>query len=67
MNTAKDNIPIGTTFEYIKLDASIEFFCVRCGKRKVAKKYAQFTDSGTTKKVCNGCYGNLMSKDNSKE
>ena len=67
MNNAKDNIPIGITFEYIKLDASIEFFCARCGKRKIAKKYAQFADKGTTNTICNACYGNLKSKANHNE
>lgn len=67
MNNVNNNIPVGVSLEYIKLEESIEFFCVRCGKRKVAKKYAQFTDKGATKKVCNGCYGNLMSKVNQKK
>lgn len=67
MNNVNNNIPVGVSFEYIKLEESIEFFCARCGKRKVAKKYAQFIDKGTTKKVCNGCYGNLMSKSIRKE
>lgn len=67
MNNVNNNIPVGVSLEYIKLEESIEFFCVRCGKRKVAKKYAQFTDKGATKKVCNGCYGNLISKVNQKK
>ena len=67
MNNVNNNIPVGVSFEYIKLEESIEFFCARWGKRKVAKKYAQFTDKGTTKKICNGCYGNLMLKVNQKK
>ena len=67
MNNVNNSIPVGVSFEYFTLEESIEFFCARCGKRKVAKKYAQFTDKGSTKKVCNGCYGNLMSKVNQKK
>lgn len=49
-------------FEYIKLDENIEFICDRCGKRKISKKYAQFTKNGAYLKICNACYGNLLSK-----
>lgn len=62
MNNVNSNIPVGVSFEYVKLEESIEFFCARCGKRKISKKYAQFEDNGTTKKICNACYGNLLSK-----
>ena len=67
MNNVNNNIPVGVSFEYIKLEESIEFFCARCGKRKISKKYAQFTDNETTKKICNACYGNLKSKANHNE
>ena len=62
MDMLKDGVPIGIILEYIKGEDCIEFFCARCGKRKIAKKYAQFSDNETIKRVCNGCYGNLMSK-----
>lgn len=52
----------GQVCEYVKLDESIEFFCSRCKKRKISKKYAQYQINGVTKKLCNGCYGNLLSK-----
>ena len=54
----------GKTCDYIKLDESVEFFCDRCKKRKIAKKYAEYTENGVTKKLCNGCYGKLLSMQN---
>ena len=51
----------GAVVEYIKLEDSIEFFCARCGKRKVSKKFGQYQEDGTPKKLCNGCYGRLLS------
>ena len=54
----------GQVCEYVKLDENIEFFCSRCKKRKISKKYAQYQINGVTKKLCNGCYGNLLSKQN---
>ena len=49
------------TYEYKKLDESIEFFCFRCGNRKISKKFAEIQVDGSTKKICNGCYGRLLS------
>ena len=49
------------SYEYKKLDESIEFFCFRCGKRKISKKYAEILVDESTKKICNGCYGRLLS------
>ena len=47
---------------------SIEFFCNRCKKKKTARKYAQYqAKDGTVKKFCNACYGNMLSKQKSKE
>ena len=48
-------------YEYKKLDENIEFFCFRCGKRKISKMYAEIQMDGSTKKICNGCYGLLLS------
>ena len=62
-----DKIYENTEFEYIKLEESIEFICDRCGKRKIAKKYAQYIKNGENKKVCNACYGNLQSKKKSQQ
>lgn len=53
--------------EYVKLDESIEIICSRCGKRKISKKYGQYSDAGTMKRLCNGCYGNLLSRQKDKE
>lgn len=52
----------GNKCEYIKLDTSIEFFCGRCGKRKIARKFAKYTDDGKEILLCNGCYGKLLSE-----
>lgn len=52
----------GSVCEYVKLDEKIEFVCNRCGKKKIVRKYAQYQVDGVTKKLCNGCYGNLLSK-----
>jgi hypothetical protein len=49
------------SYEYKKLDENIEFFCFRCGKRKISKKFAEIQVGGSTKKICNGCYGRLLS------
>lgn len=57
----------GNVCEYVKLDSSIEFVCSRCKKRKISKKYAQYQVNGVTKKLCNACYGNSLSKQNKTE
>lgn len=64
MNMKNDKVYDNIEFEYIKLEESIEFICDRCGKRKIAKKYGQYSKCGENKKICNACYGNLMSKRN---
>ncbi len=61
MKTLKVN---GNNCEYIKLDNNIEFICCRCHKRKIARKYAQFQENGEMRKLCNGCYGKLLSEQN---
>ena len=38
-----DKVYDNIEFEYIKLEESIEFICDRCGKRKIAKKYGQYS------------------------
>lgn len=50
----------GVPCEYVKLDRSIEFFCLRCNKRKVAKKYAKLVIGDEEKRLCNACYGTLL-------
>ena len=52
----------GVPCEYVKLDESIEFFCVRCNRRKIARKYAELVIDGERKKLCNACYGTLLAK-----
>ena len=48
-----DKVYDNIEFEYIKLEESIEFICDRCGKRKIAKKYGQYSKCGENKKICN--------------
>ncbi len=58
----------GNECEYVKLEKSIEFICNRCKKKKIARKYAQYqAKDGTIKKLCNACYGNILSKQKGKE
>lgn len=45
-----DKVYDNIEFEYIKLEESIEFICDRCGKRKIAKKYGQYSKNGEDKK-----------------
>ena len=62
MNMENNKIYEDPEFKYIKLEESIEFICDRCGKRKISKKYAQYSKNGENKKICNACYGNLLSR-----
>ena len=48
--------------KYIKQDRTVTFTCIRCNKSKTAKKYAECIIDGETHQICNGCYGNLLSK-----
>lgn len=49
-------------YEYRKLDERIEFDCFRCGKSKIAKKFAEIKVGEATEKICNGCYGYILSQ-----
>lgn len=62
--SSKQLIMNGAICEYIRVDESIEFFCARCKKRKISKKYAQYKEDGIIKRLCNGCYGRLLSIQN---
>lgn len=43
-------------------EASLEFVCDRCLQPKVGKVVVDWTmPNGTTKRICNACYGRLMS------
>jgi hypothetical protein len=46
--------------QYINLDDSITFKCFRCNKEKTSKKFAIY-DNDENKKICNGCYGDILS------
>ena len=58
----KNLIYQGVSCEYIKIDEAIEFFCVRCNRRKISRKYAKVIINGEEKKLCNACYGTLLAK-----
>ena len=50
--------------EYVfeRLDDTAQFVCERCLKAKVSKIVVKWrTPEGEEKKICNGCYGFLMS------
>lgn len=50
--------------EYTKNDISIEFICERCNSMKKSKIVVKWkSNEGITKTICNGCYGNLLSKE----
>ena len=50
--------------EYTRNDNSIEFTCERCNSVKKSKIVVKWkTNEGNTKTICNGCYGNLLSKE----
>ena len=53
----KNLIYQGVPCEYVRLDENIEFFCARCNRRKISKKYARAVINGEEKKLCNACYG----------
>ncbi len=47
-------------FTFNKTEKSEEFFCIRCQRKKKSKNTAS-NEQG--EKLCNGCYGLLLSKD----
>lgn len=49
-------------YTYIKEKESVEFICERCHHRKIAKKYAEYVNTTIRRRICNACYGNLLSK-----
>jgi NAD-dependent SIR2 family protein deacetylase len=44
-----------------KLAAAEEFDCIHCGKHKKSKNIATSVENAN-EKLCNGCYGELLSK-----
>ena len=50
------------TFVATRHDASLEFVCDRCLQPKISRVVVEWTTAnGTTKRICNGCYGRLRS------
>lgn len=41
-----------------KLDKAVDFFCYNCKQEKKSKNIADYAEV----KLCNGCYGELLSK-----
>jgi len=42
-----------------------EFLCESCNQQKKSKIIVKLkTNEGITKTICNGCYGNLLSREN---
>lgn len=53
--------PLGT-FLFEKKEKPVEFICDRCSKTKKSKNVVEWqTIKQETKKICNGCYGYLLS------
>lgn len=49
-------------FIHNKVTVATEFTCQRCGKPKKSKTIILWNDNNQTKTICNGCYGELLSK-----
>lgn len=58
--------PIATPFGLLTMtrsDVAEEFHCGRCDAPKKAKaKATRLRGNGSTDVICNGCYGNLLSR-----
>jgi len=52
----------GKEYTYVCSDEIKEFLCDRCNKIKKSKKHAEYEEEGTTKTICNACYGYICSK-----
>ena len=63
MNTKPAKFSQGV-LEYTRNDNSIEYTCERCNSVKKSKIVVKWkSNEGITKTICNGCYGNLLSKE----
>lgn len=58
----KTKIIDGKEYTYVSLSESKDFFCNRCQRNKKSKKYAEYTEQGSKKVICNGCYGAICAK-----
>ena len=52
--------PARGPLKQFRFDKSISFACFRCGQSKVSKLITIYNDNWT-KRLCNGCYGGLLS------
>jgi len=63
MNTKTTKFSQGV-LEYTRNENSIEFTCERCNSVKKSKIVVKWkANEGKKKTICNGCYGNLLSKE----
>lgn len=52
------------TFIFKRSDHAAEFFCERCNSNKKSKiKVSHIGLDQSMKTICNGCYGNLLSRE----
>ena len=56
----KSEIPYGELQQFV-LEKISEFTCLRCKKNKVSKR-VEIHKKDWSKRICNGCYGILLSK-----
>jgi hypothetical protein len=48
--------------EMVRGDVAVEFYCERCGRHKKSKSKGTWTTASEALTICNGCYGELLSK-----
>ncbi|KAA6341078.1 hypothetical protein EZS27_011087 [termite gut metagenome] len=65
-NVVKKEIRQQEKLQYIRLNETITFKCVRCNKEKTSKKYVRFGDDDS-RKLCNGCYGAVLANNRKTE
>lgn len=62
MTTARQTASEHGTFVLTRYEHRIEFVCDRCLQPKVTRLDVIWTNpAGSRKRICNGCYGRLMS------
>lgn len=65
LNLKKESKVDNILYRYMSSDICIKYICARCNREKISKKYAEYSDiNGNIKRICNGCYGFLLSNKN---
>jgi hypothetical protein len=63
MGKMKTTNNVHGSFVMTREEIPIEFICDRCLQPKTAKVIVFWTSAnGTSKRICNGCYGRLLSE-----